>query len=68
MDTISFEQIIKRGCGIDVHEKNIVVTIRGEGIKTETRTFLSFTEDLQELLVWLKSERVMHGAMESTGV
>jgi transposase len=68
MDTIEFEQIIKRGCGIDVHEKNVVVTIRGDGIKTETRTFLSFTADLQELLMWLKSEGVTHGAMESTGV
>jgi transposase len=68
MDTIEFEQIIKRGCGIDVHEKNVVVTIRGDGMKTETRTFLSFTEDLEELLDWLKKEGVTHGAMESTGV
>ena len=68
MDTLKFEQIIKRGCGIDVHEKNVVVTIRGEGIKTATRTFLSFTEDLQALLFWLKSAGITHGAMESTGV
>jgi transposase len=68
MDTIEFEQIIKRGCGIDVHEQNVVVTIRGDGIKTETRTFLTFTEDLQSLLGWLQSQGVTHGAMESTGV
>lgn len=68
MEANNFELIIKRGCGIDVHEKNVVVTIRGDGIVTETRTFLTFTEDLGELLSWLKSKEVTHGAMESTGV
>jgi transposase len=68
MEANNFELIIKRGCGIDVHEKNVVVTIRGDGIGVETRTFLTFTEDLGELLCWLKSKEVTHGAMESTGV
>lgn len=68
METNTFELLIKRGCGIDVHEKNVVVTIRGDGIGIETRTFLTFTEDLGELLLWLKSKEVTHGAMESTGV
>jgi transposase len=68
METVEFEQIITRGCGIDVHEKNVVVTINGSGLKKETRTFLTFTEDLQSLLSWLKSNGVTHGAMESTGV
>lgn len=68
MESNNFELIIKRGCGIDVHEKSVVVTIRGDGIGVETRTFLTFTEDLGELLSWLKSKEVTHGAMESTGV
>jgi transposase len=68
MSKISFEQDISRGCGIDVHEKTIVVTIQGDGLAKETRTFSSFTEDLELLLSWLKANGVTHGAMESTGV
>jgi len=36
---IEFEQVIERGCGIDVHKKVIVATIRGTGIKETTKTF-----------------------------
>lgn len=68
MAKIEFEQLITRGCGIDVHEKIIVVTIQGEGLVRETRSFASFTEDLESLRDWLKGEGVTHGAMESTGV
>lgn len=68
MKKIEFEQIIDRGCGIDVHEKVIVVTVHGQGLAKETRSFLSFTEDLESLRDWLLSCGVTHGAMESTGV
>lgn len=68
METVAFEQLITRGCGIDVHEKNVVVTISGVGLVKETRTYLTFTEDLESLLSWLKSNGITHGAMESTGV
>jgi transposase len=68
MATIEFEQLISRGCGIDVHEKVIVVTIQGEGLGRETRSFGSFTEDLEALRNWLLENGVTHGAMESTGV
>jgi hypothetical protein len=30
---VEFEQLIERGCGIDVHKSLLVATIRGTGIK-----------------------------------
>jgi transposase len=65
---ITFEQVIERGCGIDVHKSVVVATIRGVGIKEETRTFDAFTASLEVLRDWLKVKRVTHIAMESTGV
>lgn len=67
-EQITFEQVIDRGCGIDVHKKTLVATIRGKGIKEETRTFNSFTEGIEELRDWLKAKRITHIGMESTGV
>ena len=65
---IEFEQVIERGCGIDIHKMVLVATIRGIGIKEETRTFDGFTESIEELRDWLKENSVTHVAMESTGV
>jgi transposase len=41
-----FEQVIEKGCGIDVHRDNVVATVMGKGIKTETRTFSTYTSSL----------------------
>src|SRR5699024_4227681 len=65
---VEFDQMIKRGCGIDVHEKTVVATIDGEGFDHETRTFDTFTSSLKELCDWLQSQGITHIAMESTGV
>lgn len=65
---IHFDQVIDRGCGIDVHKKVLVATIRGTGIQEETRDFASYTSSIEELRDWLKSQKVTHVAMESTGV
>lgn len=65
---IKFEQIVERGCGIDVHKKIIVATIRGTGIKEETKTYDGFTESIENLRDWLKKHKITHVAMESTGV
>ena len=65
---IEFEQIVERGCGIDVHKKIIVATVRGVGIKEETKTYNSFTESIESMNDWLKDLKVTHVAMESTGV
>jgi transposase len=65
---VEYEQVIERGCGIDVHKSVVVATIRGAGIKEETRTYDGFTESLEALRDWLKENRITHIAMESTGV
>lgn len=66
--TIEFEQVIDRGCGIDVHKSVLVSTVRGKGIQTETRSYDAFTESIEQLRDWLKSLGITHVAMESTGV
>lgn len=65
---IEFEQIIERGCGIDVHKKIIAATIKGTGIKEETRIYNTFTESIEQMRDWLLENRITHVAMESTGV
>ena len=52
MKTVPFEQVILRGCGIDVHKDMVVATISGEGLKTETRSYKTFSSSLTELKAW----------------
>ena len=65
---VSFEQIVARGCGLDVHKKTVVATIDGEGLKKETREFSTITRSLTELKEWLLNKGITHVVMESTGV
>ena len=51
---IQFDQIVERGAGMDVHKEIIVVTIRGKGIKTQSKSFKTFTGSLKKLREWLK--------------
>jgi len=60
--------ILDRGCGLDVHKDNVVASIKGKDIQSETRTFNTFTEDLYGLVGWLQNHGITHLAMESTGV
>ena len=66
--TVAFDQIVSKCCGLDVHKKEIVATVEGEGIPKETRSFSSVTKSLIELKEWLLELGVTHVAMESTGV
>ena len=66
--TVEFEQLASKCCGLDVHKKEIVATVDGEGLPKETRTFSSTTRSLTELKDWLLELGVSHVAMESTGV
>lgn len=68
METLSFEQVVARGCGLDVHKKTVVATINGEGLKRSTREFGTFTSSLTELKDWLSANGITHVAMESTSV
>ncbi|MGE5428907.1 MAG: IS110 family transposase [Methylococcaceae bacterium] len=65
---VEYEQVIDRGCGLDVHRDTVVATVMGKGIKTETKTFGTTTSSLNELGEWLQSLKVTDGAMESTGI
>lgn len=67
-NNIEFEQVIERGCGIDIHKKILVATVRGTGIHEETRSFDGFTESIEQMRDWLKELSITHVAMESTGV
>jgi transposase len=70
MDTkkVEFEQVIERGCGIDVHKSLLVATVRGTGLKEETREYSAFTQDIESMRGWLQECKITHIAMESTGV
>jgi len=46
----------------------VVVTVKIHNAADQTRTFGTFTEDLQALRQWLVELKVQHLAMESTGV
>jgi transposase len=65
---VTFEEVVERGCGLDVHKKEIVATVGGTGLESETRTFQSTTRSLTDLKEWLLALGVTHVAMESTGV
>jgi transposase len=67
-NVIEFEQLIERGCGLDVHEKTVVATVDGKGLEKQTKTFDTFTSSLKELNTWLKERGITHVAMESTGI
>ena len=62
---IEFEQVLHRGCGMDVHKDTVVATVSGTGIKQETRTFSTFTSSLIELKDWLKSLEISQIAMKA---
>jgi len=51
-----------------VHKENVVATIRGKGLVTQTRSFSTYTRSLISLRDWLKKHGITHIAMESTGV
>jgi len=66
--TVEFESVVERCCGLDIHKVEIVATVDGVGLTKETRSFTSTTRSLTELKEWLLSLGVTHIAMESTGV
>ena len=67
-EVVTFEQIVERGCGLDVHKQTVVATIDGSGVRHETREFSTTTRSLTELKEWLLREKITHVVMESTGV
>lgn len=66
--TITFNQVVSVGCGIDVHQNLIVATIRRSDEEYETRSFDGYTSSLTALRDWCNTEGVTHISMESTGI
>jgi transposase len=60
--------VVEKGAGLDVHKETVVASINGPGIKKETRTYGTVTNELLRLRDWLKENGITHVAMESTGV
>jgi len=67
-ETIAFEQVVAKGCGLDVHKETFVTTVLGIGIKKETRTVSTFTCSLKEWKEWILSLSITHVALEYTGI
>ena len=55
MAGIHFDQVVSRGCGMDIPKKVVVATVQGEGICKETKSFDTFTSSLTQLREWLVS-------------
>jgi transposase len=56
-------------CGLDVHKKSVTAcVVWAAGRRHQTREFGTFTKELLELSDWLRSCKVTHVALESTGV
>lgn len=65
---VAFEQVVQRGCGMDVHRDTVVASVMGVDIKKETRIYSTYTNSLRDLRDWLISLSITHIAMESTGI
>lgn len=61
------EVLYKRCCGIDIHKKMMVACIFTSVRKKEIRQFSTMTEDILQLVSWLKETDCEMVAMESTG-
>jgi transposase len=63
--------VVKRGCGLDVHQAFVVahlfVELPNGKLRKSTQKFSTFRKHLVELAEWLKAEGCTHVAMESTG-
>ena len=63
--------VYERCCGLDVHKASIsacVLVFKNGMNEVRHRQFATHVADLIRLRVWLKSQKVTHVAMESTGV
>lgn len=57
----------ERCCGLDVHKKKITACVITPEVN-EVREFGTMTEDLLEMVDWIRQNGCTHVAMESTGV
>lgn len=60
------EKLYERCCGIDVHKKLLVASLR-VGQREETKSFGTSTSEIETLIKWLQENECQVVAMESTG-
>ena len=65
---LSLQCIEPNAAGIDVGATEIYVAVAAERDPQPVRRFASFTEDLRQMVAWLKQCGITTVAMESTGV
>ena len=61
------EVLYKRCCGIDIHKNMMVACVFTSVRKKEIRQFSTMTEDILQLVSWLREMNCEMVAMESTG-
>ena len=61
------EVLYKRCCGIDIHKNMMVACVFTSVRKKEVSQFSTMTEDILQLVSWLKETDCEMAAMESTG-
>jgi transposase len=66
------ELVVERCAGVDVGKDEVVACVRspgpgGRGRAKETRTFASFTGELEAMAEWFAAEGVTEVVMEATG-
>jgi transposase len=64
--------LVERCAGVDIGKAEVVACVRtpdpgGKGRRKQTRTFSSFTGDLEAMADWFAAEGVTEVAMEATG-
>jgi transposase len=64
---MGLEVMYERCAGCDVHKKIVTVHVVIPG-RSEARTFGTTTKELLVLVEWLRTLKITHAAMESTGV
>lgn len=65
------EEIYERCCGLDVHRDTVTACVMigyGTQKRKTIKTFPTFTSDIKELAMWLKSFNIQQVAVESTGI
>ncbi len=66
------DAVLERCAGVDIGKDEVVACVRtpgpnGTGRRKETRTFRSFTGELEAMADWFAAEWVTEVVMEATG-
>jgi len=65
------KDLLERCCGIDIHKDTAVTCIMigfGKKMKKEIKTFGTMTDNIEDLRLWLRKNKIKKVAIESTGI